>query len=169
MSTSRGRKDRNERPRPVLLFLKKNWFEILAVGLLGLGVFLLVERFKIKSFLAKAFVRLVEVVVESASYVWNSIAQTLDSVEKSDIVGLVLVLLSIGMIVFSLRSRAIRNHPAMYPDTEECPECGDRLDRIHIKRSHQLMETLLRVRIRRYACRKCSFKVSAWKNKGDDE
>ncbi len=131
--------------------------EILSLLLLGTGLFLLLERLEIKQILFQGCRRLLSVFQSGASYLVNA----LTGIQRSDIVGLVLVALAVCVMATRIRFRMIQRQPGLEMDSK-CPKCGADLMRIHRKLIHRLLQPVFRVRITRYACKKCDFAATAW-------
>lgn len=147
------RNDREKHPGRVVLFLRSYWFEISAVVLFALGVFLLVERMKIKTFIFDA--------LEWLAHRVNRAVSLISEIEKSDIVGIVLILVAIWMMCYSARRTMLRRAPNL-DSAEPCPKCGGHLGRRHPGPLQRLLAAVMRVRIKHYACRDCSFRASVW-------
>jgi hypothetical protein len=154
---SRRRRNQGKQPGRVVLFLRSYWFEISAVVFLALGVFLLVERVQITAFMFRALKKL----ANSVANVVNSIL----AIEKSNIVGIVLILVAIWMMGYSLRRTMLRRAPNL-DSAEPCPKCGGHLGRAHSGPLQRLLAAVMRVRIKHYACRDCSFRASVWERRG---
>jgi len=137
--------DREQRPGRVVLFLRKYWFEVLAAVLFALGVFLLVERVKIKASIFGALRWLAKSIV--------------------NVVTSILILVAIWMMGYSVRRTRLRRSPNVN-SAEPCPKCGGHLGRAHAGRFQRLLALVMRVRIRRYSCRECSFRASVWEEPG---
>jgi len=150
-----------KQPGPVSIFVGKFWFELVALTILSLGIFLLVEHLQIKVLISRALVRWAGIAVDAASSAWAVISSVLTRVERSDLVGIVLVVIALLMIAYSLRLRAIARHPDV-PADKECPRCHRDIHRLPRRLLVRVTELLLWIRIRRYGCSKCSFKVSVW-------
>ena len=163
----RSRRHAHREPRGPSLF-QRFWFEILALALLALGVFLLVERLQIKSIVWKWLVRVGELVAAIGSVIGHWISQHLITVEKSDLVGAGLILVALLMIVSRLRARAIVRHPPPALK-EEYPKCQADMVRAPRRLCHRLLECALWIRIRRYACSKCSFRTASWHRPREEE
>ena len=164
-SSRREHKDRSEkRPRVVASFLNRFWFELVALGLLSLGVFFLLEQFEIKAMMFRTLMVCVGAVGNTVSHLWNLIV----SAKKSNLVGIVLILTAICMVAYKLRWRAIQQYQRL-PLAKECPQCHGDLHRTQHRLIDRLLELMLRVRIRHYSCSKCSFRGSVWRARGESE
>ncbi len=138
-------------------FFKRYWLELLSASLLILGVFLMVERLEIKSVIARTITQGFALVERAVSFLFSSMFH----IEGSDIVGIVLILAAGWLLGFRARSRAIRRHLGLDHD-ELCPACKNDLRRIPRTLRHRFTQFIFRVRIRRYACRKCGFLAAVW-------
>jgi len=173
MEHNRQSKKRSHRRRPSgtstrhhASFLRRFWFEILALILFGIGVFLLLERLQIKSIAYRALVSSYRATAELFSNVANGATAALERVERSDLVGVVLIVVAIVMLVLGLRRRAIRRSLPLL-EGAPCPECGEVLERVRRTLAQRLLQTLFVIRIRPYACRKCSFRATVWSTRYD--
>ncbi len=163
----RSRRHEHSHPRRPAFF-KRFWFEILAFFFLASGIFLLVERLQIKAILWGWILRIVEIVAATGSAIGHWITQHLITVEKSDLVGVGLILVALLMIGSRLRARAIARHPPPALK-EECPKCSADMVRAPRRLAHRLLEFALWIRIRRYACSKCSFRAASWHRFREEE
>jgi hypothetical protein len=163
----RSRRHAHREPRGPAFF-ERFWFELLALFLLALGIFLLVERLQIKVILWGWILRLVELIAMIGSAMGHWISQHVITIEKSDLVGAGLILVALLMIASRLRARAIVRHPPPALK-EECPKCKADMVRAPRRFSHRLLEYALWVRIRRYACSKCSFRAASWHRLREEE
>jgi len=153
-----------KRPRLVVSLLHRFWFELVALGLLSVGLFLLLERLQIKAIIYRELMQWARAVGSVVSAFWGLLA----GIETSDLVGIALILVGTGMVAYRLRGRAIHRHQDLPPE-KVCPECDRDLDRMHRGLIDRLVELVLHVDIRRYSCGKCSFRVSVWKLRGESE
>jgi len=157
-----------KQPGPVRTFLGKFWLELVALAILSLGIFLLVEHLQIKLLIWRTVVRWAGMAANAASSAWAVISTVLTRVERSDLVGIVLVGIALLMIAYSLRLRAIARHPDM-PADKQCPQCHGEILRLSRRLLERVTELLLWIRIRRYGCSKCSLKISVWKSRRADD
>ena len=164
--SGRRHDERDERSEPRESFLEAYWFEFTALSLFALGVFLLVERLEIKVIVWRALVRWTKTTVDAATGLAYSIWDILYDVQKSDLVGVVLILVAALMVLHKVRFRAIERHPRL-DRPEECPKCGGDLERIRNSRRDRFLQALLRIRIKLYSCRDCTFRAPVWRRKGE--
>jgi len=148
-------------PGPVRAFVGRFWFELVALTILSLGIFLLVEDLEIKLLVYGAIVRWVGMVARAAASAGGAISSVLARLKRSNLVGIVLVVIALLMIAYSLRLRAIARHPDV-PADKECPRCHREIHRLPRRLLDRATEFLLWIRIRRYGCSKCTFKKSVW-------
>lgn len=149
MPTKNRREKRHE-----ISFWQKYSFELTVVFLLATGIFLLVEKMKIKSYIYRWLITGLRFIAKIFKTIGDFIVTTAMDVETSDIIGYILILIAIGMIFYRFRFRLIRKYSIL----RECPECGGNMHRIHRKPLHQMLGVLLITRIKYYSCKKCSYK-----------
>ena len=134
-------------------FYKKYDFEILVLGLLTLGFFLLWEKWKIKNIFwnfVTSIANFIVVMIRNIAVIFGNI---ISRVETSDIIGIVLILAAFLLILNRARMRIIKSHPSLI----SCPKCKGDLHRSHRKTKHKILAVFLLCVIKRYKCRKCSF------------
>ncbi len=133
-------------------------YELLALILFGLGVFLLLEKFKIRTWLAGLVIEGLGHLREAAVWLLGATS----AVEKSDIVGIVLLLCAVGLVGIDIRSRILRRHEEIEAEPL-CTKCGRQMRRSRTSRFLQGLSTIFRVRIKRFACSKCHHRISVWR------
>lgn len=129
-------------------------YEISVVTLLALGIFLLVEKLEIKAFIFHQLRRLILGTGTTISSLANRTFALLQEVETSDIVGIILILIALGMIYYRLRNRYIQRHGPL----RSCLKCGSDMHRIHRRLRHRILGVILWADVRYYSCKKCTFK-----------
>ena len=134
-------------------FYKKYDFEILVLGLLTLGFFLLWEKWKIKTIFWNFVTSIANFLVVTIRNIAVKFGNVISKVETSDIIGIALILAAFLLILNRARMRIIKNHPNLI----SCPKCKGDLHRSHRKTKHIIMAVFLLCVIKRYKCRKCSF------------
>jgi len=143
----------------IINFFKKYRVEVFAVCLLAVGIFLLVERWEIKWAI---YVQLLWW-SQRINEVGSRIISVATSVQKSDIVGLILMCVAVYLITWRMRWRAITRYRHLHLDFKtHCPKCGDHLRRVPERVMHRVLEFVFRVRIRPFSCEKCQFHSSRW-------
>ena len=159
-----GREQAKRRSWLVVSLARRFWFGLLAAALLTLGVFLLVEQLQIKAILWRTLAGWANSVSSAAYELWRRSLGVLVSAERSDLVGVALVLVALGMITTRLRRRAIERHPELIRE-HECPKCRRDLYRVRRRPVDRLMEFLYGIRKSRYRGSKCSFHASVWRRR----
>ena len=134
-------------------FYKKYNFEILILGLLTLGFFLLWEKWKIKIIFWSFITSIANSIVVTIRNVAVKFGNVISKVETSDIIGIVLILAAFLLSLNRTRMRIIKSHPNLI----SCPKCKGDLHRSHRKTKHKIFAVFLLCVIKRYKCRKCSF------------
>ena len=134
-------------------FFKKYDFEMLVLGLLTLGFFLLWEKWKIKTIFWSFITSIANSIVVTIRNVAVKFGNVISKVETSDIIGIVLILAAFLLILNRTRMRIIRSHPNLI----SCPKCKGDLHRSHRKTKHKILAVFLFCVIKQYKCRKCSF------------
>ena len=134
-------------------FYKKYNFEILVLGLLTLGFFLLWEKWKIKTIFWNFVTSIANFIVVTIRNIAVKFGNVISKVETSDIIGIALILVAFLLILNRTRMRIIRSHPNLI----SCPKCKGGLHRSHRKTKHKILAVFLLCVIKRYKCRKCSF------------
>ena len=130
-------------------FYRKYDFELIVLGLLLSGFFLLWEPWHIKSivwnFITKGVILIRDIAV--------GLGTIISGVEISDLVGIALILIALILVINRVRFRFIKSHL----NISSCPQCEGGLHQTHRKMKHKLLEVLLFCKVKRYSCRKCSF------------
>ena len=134
-------------------FYRKYDFELIILGLLLLGFFLLWERWKIKSIVWVFITKTAKTSVNLIRDFTVRLGAVISKVETSDLIGIALILIALILIVNRTRLRIIQSHPKL----SSCSLCEGSLRRTHRKMKHKLLEVLLFCKVKRYSCRKCSF------------
>jgi hypothetical protein len=156
-----ARKKRDERKERS--FFDTYWFEITVLGLLGLGIFLLLEELEIKAMVYDFMVRNGRGVLTYIRSTGRSVWEWIRQVKTSNMVGFSLIVMAIVLVAAKLRHRAFKRHAHI----TACPVCGADLYRIRCRFVHRLLELVLWLRITHYACCKCSFRTTVWRRRGE--
>ena len=134
-------------------FYRKYDFELIVLGLLLLGFFLLWERWQIKSIAWDFITNAARTSVNLIRDIAVRIGAVISKMETSDLIGIVLILIALILIMNRTRLRIIQSHPRL----SSCSLCEGGLRQTHRKMKHKLLEILLFCKVKRYSCRKCSF------------
>ena len=131
---------RSERLKRLLL----GWrFELDTLLLFALGIFLLIEQYNIRATLW----RMSKAVVGTATGAVRAIVDSIAHTTPSDLTGMLLVVLSVGLVIWRFRHR-LRTSPRW--TSSECPMCGDSLHRSHRRLQDHFFNRI--VPVRRYRC-----------------
>ena len=134
-------------------FYQEYNFEILILGLFGLGFFLLWERWNIKTLVWSTTTSIILSVVTFIRNISVRVGNLVSGVETSDLIGIILILIGIILILHRARNRIIDNHPNL----TSCPKCDAGLRRVHRKTKHLMQGLFFLCKIKRFKCRSCSF------------
>jgi len=170
-STSEHREHREHRHRRphrkfhrIRDWARRFWLEISAVSLLSAGIFLLVERLKIKVAIWNLLVGLYRRAGHAVRSVRDGATYLLERFETSDLAGIVFITLAACLIIHRIRRRAISRHP----DIDNCPRCGGHLNRRRRSILNRLALRFAAIRASHYVCAKCSFRYSYWRSTWED-
>ena len=133
-------------------FYQKYDFELLVLGLLLLGFFLLWERWQIKLIIWDFITKAARTSVNLIRDIAVRIGTVISKVETSDLIGITLILIALILIMNRTRLRIIQSHPSL----SSCSLCEGGLRQTHRKMKHKLLEILLFCKVKCYSCRKCS-------------
>jgi hypothetical protein len=123
------------------------WVEIVIALLIALAVFLLVERMNIRQTLFVLLMRLVEGLAELGSRLSQGVANFVRHTTLSDLTAYVLLVAVIGLVLWRVRQRLLRQARLTEPN---CPRCGGKLHRIHRRLRDRALNVY--VPVRRYRC-----------------
>ena len=128
-------------------------FEILVLGLFGLGFFLLWEKWNIKSIAWRTVTYAALRITTFLRDISVRAGEIISGVETSDIIGIVLILIALVLVLNRARNRIIDHHPNL----SSCPKCDTDLRRTHRKLKHKIQGWFLICRIKRFKCKSCPF------------
>jgi hypothetical protein len=145
----RHRHDANGRRQQGGLFrlVWANLLEIVGVGVIVLGVFLILERVNVRDTVARWAALGSRSALHLLGHLDESTGNLASRIGLSDVVGVVLVLAALVLIVYRLRWRLARR-PSL--TTLRCPRCGGSLHRVHRLSRDRLVSLV--VPVRRYRC-----------------
>jgi RNase P subunit RPR2 len=126
-------------------FLKEYRVEIIALVVIALGVFLLVEPFEIRESLMAWAARL----AEQAKVFSDKMVALIIRVPLSDWVGSILLLAATVFVAWRMRYRFMKSKT--WRGTT-CPKCGSSLVRVHRTRFERLLSRIVLPHGRRYKC-----------------
>ena len=136
-------------------FFKEYDYEILIVSLFLLGIFLLVEELEIKTYLYQIIRWFLFSIGDMIKIIRNSILLLFKdkNYELSDMVGVFLILFALNLAAKRWRDREIRRSPLL----NECPKCGDKLQRIQRTYKQKIVSKIYFAQIKNYICKSCNF------------
>ena len=135
-------------------FIRKYNYELTAVFLILLGIFLLVENLEIKYFIYLFLQKIFFSFIFIFSKILNALLVIIKQFETSDIVGLALTLIGFYMLLKIWRDREISRNSFL----QNCPECGGNLRRIPRSNRHKVSGIIFGSKIKHYSCNICGYK-----------
>ncbi|MCF7807212.1 MAG: hypothetical protein K9M49_08040 [Candidatus Marinimicrobia bacterium] len=153
MAEKRRRKQRKKSKRFKNSLLNEFRQEVLIGIFFLLGIFLVVEDLDIKVAVYHGIISAFQWVVQLFNRMVQGIMDIFQTVEGSDIVGYLLILMAITLFSLRVRNKAIDR----YNELIVCPECGSDLHMVHRNWFQRLIGKLFFMKIRRYHCKSCEF------------
>ena len=117
------------------------------------GIFLLLEKMKIKRVIFNIFQGIIIYVKDIILAILSFIAGIVDRIEISDLVGMIFIFIAIIMIFRRIRIRIIER----FSQLSECPKCGQDLYRAHRKIKQKLLGWILYAKVKQFSCNKCNY------------
>lgn len=145
------RRRRSHRKTKGPSFLRRFRFEITALILFLLGLFLLFERMEIKEWLFRVIVGGFKGITTGIVELTDWLKEWILAFEFSDILGVIFIVAAIIMILVRARVQLV----AHYAELEECPECEGEMVHVHRLPQQRWLGSFLRIKIRRYRCKEC--------------
>lgn len=140
----------DDRPRPGIW---RRWrVEIVSAALVGLGVFLLVEPFEIRTVVFGWLAHTSRALVD-----WlGSLNDRITGLHPSDIVGVSLLIIGVSLVLVRVRTH-LRDSLRWNLLESNCPRCDGPLKLGHRDDRDRLLAWFVGLKLRRYHCRKCSW------------
>ena len=134
-------------------FLKEYSFELTVFSMVIFGVFLLVENMEISKTIFKLIKIMLFSFADFIKIIRDLLINTLNILELSDIVGVILILFAFYLILIRIRLRLLIIYPKIY----ECTHCdsSSKLKRIQKKFKHRIIHFVFRLRVYYYQCQDC--------------
>ena len=147
------RKRKKSKSKQKVSFFKEYNFEVTVFSMFLLGVFLLVENMEISQTLFKIIKTTIFLFADLVKAIRNSIYNTLNWLELSDLVGVFLIIFALYLIALRIRVRLLMLYPKIY----ECQNCDNKnkLKRIPKRLKHRVIDFALRLRVYYYQCDDC--------------
>jgi len=142
---------KKEKPKS---FFKEYNYELTAVFLIFLGIFLLVENLEIKHYIYLFIQKILFSLRFVFSKIFSAFIIIIKRFETSDIVGIVLTLIGFYMLLKIWRDREI----SRYSYLQNCPDCGGNLRRIPRTPKQKVSGIIFGSKIKHYSCNICDYK-----------
>jgi len=153
MNKQKHTKSRNIRSKSKLsIFIYKFKFELSALSVFLLGVFLLTEKLEIRSTTFGIIKNITTAIYNIFLIIGGWLKHVATDFENSDIVGYILIVASIIILIHRYRIHLW----SMYHRREECPKCNEGVNRVHSTLIQKIGSRLFFVRVLNFKCRKCS-------------
>ena len=121
--------------------------------MMGSGIFLLFEKMQIKSELLSFFNTIILFIKEIILSILLFVTNIITRIEISDLVGMILIFISLILIFRRMRIRIIQR----FNQLSDCPKCGKDLHRKHRTRNQKILSWILHMKMMHYSCRKCDY------------
>ena len=141
-------------------FIQEYNYEIVVFMLLATGLFLLLEKMKIKRELLIFFQSVIVYMKNIIFFIFSIVENIVRSIEISDLVGIVFIFIALIMILRRIRARIFQRLSQL----DECPKCGQDLHRSHRTMIQKLFGLILYAKVMHFACNKCDFQGLKLKN-----
>lgn len=155
MSDRKYRRTRSKNPKNKFsAYFRRYRFELTALFLFALGIFLLIERMEIRSTIYQWIRRVMGAVLFIVYKVVDWIRYILSNFENSDIIGMILIVSSLLIVAHRYRVYLWKQ----YGTYRKCPECNAPVNRIHRTIPQKVFGAALMVRVLNYKCSKCDYR-----------
>lgn len=136
--------------------LKNYWFEILILGTLLLGFFLLLEQINIRGVILDDPGRVLNPAGRILSNLQEEVNSLVGLFTPSNVLGFILVFSALAAVLWRLRSRFLNSDQW---NASACPKCGSSLHRIHRSGFDRFLSRSILPDARRYLCsdRECGW------------
>ena len=135
----------DERGKGMRKFIRAYGLEIIALFVVLLGGFFLVDRWDIRG----AIIRIAADVIQGLPLVVNKWMNSFNHLSTSDILGGLLVILAGLFLLWRIRNRFLKSGHWL---GTTCPRCGEPIHRIHRTRFDRFLGIVLLPEARRYQC-----------------
>ena len=134
-------------------FIQEYNYEIIVIVLLGTGIFLLLEKMKIKRELFTILQKIIFFFRDLIIGILSIGANIINRIEGSDLIGIILIIMALIMILKQIRVRIIKRFNRL----DMCPECGQDLHRSHRTNKQKLLGWIIFGKVKCYTCTKCDY------------
>jgi len=130
-------------------FLKEYAIELIAGGFILLGIFLMVARYEIRTTFLNVLTGLFSGILTILNRILSRISSRAAVLTASDILGIVLILLAVGFIIWRIRHRF---HTNKRWEIDACPKCSGPIIRVHRNWLDRVLGATFLPDARRYRC-----------------
>ena len=120
---------------------------------MGSGIFLLFEKMNIKSELFSIFSNILIFIFEIILSILLFVTNIISRIEISDLVGIILIIISLLLIFRRIRIRIIQR----FNKLSDCPQCGQDLKRKSRTTNQKILSWILYIKMMHYSCSKCDY------------
>jgi hypothetical protein len=129
--------------------LKEYTIELIAGVLILFGIFLVVERIKIRATLLAALTGLFNGILSALNRILSRVSRRAAVLTASDALGILLILLAVGFIIWRIRYRF---HTDNRWAIDTCRKCSGPIMRVHRNRWDRILGVTFLPEARRYRC-----------------
>ena len=120
---------------------------------MGSGFFLLFEEMQIKSELLFILNNILIFIIEIISSSLRIVRNIISIFEISDLVGIILIIISVFLILRRIRIRIIQR----FNKLGDCPKCGKDLLRKRRTTNQKILSWIFYIKMMHYSCSKCDY------------
>jgi hypothetical protein len=129
--------------------IKEYTIELIAGGLILLGIFLMVEHFEIRATFLAFITGLFNGILSLLKRILSGVNGRARVLTASDALGILLILLAVGFIIWRIRYRF---HTEKRWETDACPQCSGPIMRVHRNWRDRVLGATFLPGARRYRC-----------------
>jgi hypothetical protein len=130
-------------------FIKEYRVELLAISIIPIGFFLVFERLEIRATLLAASKKAIHTVQWALKQVMEEIGNRAAVMTASDALGILLILLAAGFIVWRIRHRF---QTSARWSIDNCPKCSNPIMRVHRTWWDRILGATFMPHAHRYRC-----------------
>jgi hypothetical protein len=130
-------------------FLKEYTTELIAGALILFGVFLVIERFEIRTTMLTILTNVINGILSVLKRILLGASNRAAVLTASDALGILLILLAAGFIVYRIRYRFLTDNRW---GIDVCPKCSGPIMRVHRTRWDRALGMVFLPEARRYRC-----------------
>ena len=121
--------------------------------LISTGIFLLLEKMKIKREIFYIFQNVIFFIKDIMVVILLFMSTIVKNIEISDLVGIIFIFIALIMIFKRIRIRIFQR----FSQLSECPKCGQDLRRAHRTTKQKLLGWILYAKVKQFSCNKCDY------------